>query len=71
MFDEDIIGILTRARRIGTIIPRKIVPVVVAFRHGPERGYGDERAARTPCEKFDARGLGGPSRRKFALSWLH
>src|ERR1700726_3889518 len=55
-------------RRIGTIVPRKIVPVVVPSHHGLERGYGDKFASRTPCQRNDARGIGRSGRAKFALS---
>ena len=66
----DIRLILVSATRIGTIVPRKIVPIVVPFRHGPERGYGDKLASRTPCQRNDARGTGRSGWAKFALSRL-
>src|ERR1700730_19388051 len=55
---EDISRFLPNARRIGTIVPGNIVPVVVPFRHGLEGGHGDKSASSTPCTQNDARGGG-------------
>jgi hypothetical protein len=68
MHEKAIRSVTVDAIRIGTIVPRKIVPVVVAFGHGPERGHGDEFASRASCQKLDAGGPGRQGRRQFTLS---
>src|SRR5260370_23771428 len=61
-FDQITRLILVVASRIGTIVPRKIVPTAAPLPHGFERGFGDKFASRAPCPEADARGIGGPSR---------
>src|ERR1700737_1904145 len=69
-FDQITRLILVVASRIGTIVPRKIVPAAVPLPHGFERGFGDKFASRASCPEADARGVGRPSRSQQSLLGL-